>query len=63
MCSTDMCEHIERIEKMPFVILLYTVFFTLDIGKTFERVKKLVIQELTWRRQMLIILANANQLI
>ena len=31
MCSTDMCEHIERIEKMPFVILLYTVFFTLDI--------------------------------
>ena len=48
---------------MPFVILLDSVFFMLDVGKTFERVKKLVIQELTWKRQVLIILANANQLI
>lgn len=48
---------------MPFVILLDSVFFMLHVGKTFERVKKLVIQELTWKRQVLIILANANQLI
>ena len=48
---------------MPFVILLHSAFFKLDIGNTFEKVKKLVIQELTWKRQVLIILANANQLI
>ena len=63
MCSTDMCEHIGRREKCVFVILLHLVFFMLDIGKTFKRVKKLLIQELTWKHQVLIILANANQLI
>ena len=63
MCPKVMCETRRASRKMPFVILLHSAFFKLDIGKTFGKVKKLEIQELTWKRQVLIILANANRLI